>query len=46
MESVLGVIWQDTTYEISVAVPGIDESNPAKTGLDHKILKVNLGLQF
>ena len=41
-----GNLGRDTTYEISVAVPGIDESNPAKTGLDHKILKVNLGLQF
>ena len=36
----------DTTYEISVGVPGVDDSNPTKTGLDHSILKFNLGLRF
>ena len=37
---------RDTTYEISIAVPGNDDSTPAKTGLDHSILKFNLGLRF
>ena len=37
---------RDLTYQFSVGVPGIDESKPAKTGLDHSIFKFNLGLQF
>ena len=37
---------RDTTYEISVGVPGLDDSNPTKTGLDHSILKFNLGVKF
>ena len=37
---------RDMTYQFSVGVPGIDESKPAKTGLDHSIFKFNLGLQF
>jgi hemolysin activation/secretion protein len=36
----------DTSYIFSVAVPGQDDSNPTKTGLDHKIFKFNIGLQF
>ena len=41
-----GNINRDTTYEFSVAVPALDDSTPAKTGLDHSIFKFNLGLQF
>tara|TARA_Y100001933_G_C19004037_1_gene565758 strand:- start:1460 stop:3220 length:1761 start_codon:yes stop_codon:yes gene_type:complete len=37
---------RDTSYQISLGVPGTDESNPSKTGLDHAILKFNIGLQF
>ena len=37
---------RDTTYEISVGVPGLDDSNPTKTGLDHSILKFNFGVKF
>ena len=37
---------RDTTYELSIGVPGLDDSNPTKTGLDHSILKFNLGLKF
>ena len=37
---------RDTTYEISLGVPGLDDSNPTKTGLDHSIFKFNLGLKF
>ena len=36
----------DTSYEFSVAVPGQDDSNSTKTGLEHSIFKFNLGLQF
>ncbi len=41
-----GNLNNETTYEFSVAVPGLDDSNPTKTGLDHKIIKFNLGVQF
>tara|TARA_Y100000991_G_scaffold214857_1_gene203621 strand:+ start:908 stop:2668 length:1761 start_codon:yes stop_codon:yes gene_type:complete len=41
-----GNINRDTTYEFSLAVPGADDSNPTKTGLDHTILKFNLGINF
>ena len=41
-----GNLNRETTYEFSVAVPGLDDSNPTKTGLDHSIFKINLGLQF
>ena len=41
-----GNLNKDTTYEFSFAVPGLDDSNPSKTGLDHKIIKFNLGLKF
>ena len=41
-----GNLNRETTYEFSVAVPGVDDSNPTKTGLDHSIFKFNLGLQF
>ena len=41
-----GNINKDTTYQFSVGVPGIDESKPEKTGLDHSIFKFNLGWQF
>ena len=37
---------RDTTYELSIGVPGLDDSNPTKTGLDHSILKFNFGLKF
>ena len=37
---------RDTTYEVSVGIPGLDDSNPTKTGLDHSILKFNLGVRF
>ncbi len=37
---------RDTTYEISLGVPGVDDSNPTKTGPDYSILKFNLGLRF
>ena len=37
---------RDTTYEVSVGVPGVDDSNPTKTGLEHSIFKFNLGLRF
>ena len=37
---------RDTTYEISVGVPSVDDSNPTKTGPDHSILKFNLGVRF
>jgi len=37
---------RDTTYELSVGIPGIDDSNPTKTGLEHSIFKFNLGLKF
>ena len=37
---------RDTTYELSVGVPGLDDSNPTKTGLGHSILKFNLGVKF
>ena len=41
-----GNLNRDTTYQLSVAVPGTDDSNPTKTGLDHQIFKFNLGVQF
>ena len=41
-----GNLNRDTTYEFSFAVPGLDDSNPTKTGIDHGIFKFNLGLQF
>ncbi len=37
---------RDTTYEISVGIPSLDDSNPSKTGPDHSIFKFNLGLEF
>ncbi len=37
---------RDTTYELSVGIPGIDDSNPTKTGPDHSIFKFKLGLNF
>ena len=37
---------RDTTYELSVGAPGLDDSNPTKTGLDHSIFKFNIGLRF
>ena len=37
---------RDTTYELSVGIPGLDDSNPTKTGLEHSIFKFNLGLKF
>ena len=37
---------RDTTYEFSVGVPGLDDSNSTKTGLDHSIFKFNIGVQF
>ena len=37
---------RDATYELSVGIPGIDDSNPSKTGPDHLIFKFDLGLQF
>ena len=41
-----GNLNRDTTYEVSIGVPGLDDSNPTKTGLDHSILKFNLGVKF
>jgi len=41
-----GNLNRDTTYELSLGVPGLDDSNPTKTGIEHSILKFNLGLQF
>jgi len=41
-----GNLNKDTTYEFSLAVPGLDDSNPTKTGIDHSILKFNLGVNF
>ena len=37
---------RDTTYEFSVGVPALDDSNTAKTGMDHSIFKFNLGVKF
>ena len=37
---------RDTTYELSVGIPGVDDSNPTKTGPDHSIFKFNLGVRF
>ena len=37
---------RDTTYELSIGIPGLDDSNPTKTGLNHSILKFNLGVKF
>ena len=37
---------RDITYELSIGIPGIDDSNPTKTGPDHSIFKFNLGLRF
>ena len=43
---VAGNFNRDATYEFSVAIPGSDDSNPTKTGMDHSILKFNLGYKF
>jgi len=37
---------RDATYELSMGIPGLDDSNPTKTGPDHSIFKFNLGLRF
>ena len=43
---VAGNFSKDATYEFSVGVPGLDDSKPTKTGLDHSIFKFNIGLRF
>ena len=37
---------QNTTYELSLGIPNVDDSNPTKTGTDYSIFKFNLGLKF
>ena len=41
-----GNLNRDTTYELSVGIPGLDDSKPTKTGPEHSILKFNLGVRF
>ena len=41
-----GNLSSNTTYKVSVAVPSEDDSNPAKVGIDHSIVKFDFGLKF